>query len=33
MGLALGLEPKALHLDTLFVDPKPLLKQKGLLRQ
>ncbi len=31
MGLALGLEPKALHLDTLFVDPKPLLKEKGLL--
>jgi heterodisulfide reductase subunit B len=31
MGLALGLEPKALHLDTLFVDPKPLLKAKGLL--
>lgn len=31
MGLALGLEPKLLHLDTLFVDPKPLLRQKGLL--
>jgi len=31
MGLALGLETKLLHLDTLFVDPKPLLKEKGLL--
>jgi len=31
MGLALGLAPKSLHLDTLFVDPKPLLKKKGLL--
>ncbi len=32
MGLALGLEPKTLHLDTLFVDPKPLLREKGLLK-
>jgi heterodisulfide reductase subunit B len=31
MGLALGLELKSLHLDTLFVDPKPLLKERGLL--
>ena len=31
MGLALGLDPGTLHLDTLFVDPRPLLKEKGLL--
>ncbi len=31
MGIALGLEPKQLHLDTHFIDPKPLLKEKGLL--
>jgi len=31
MGLALGVEPKLLHLDSLFVDPKPLLEEKGLL--
>jgi len=32
MGLALGVEEKLLHLETLFVDPKPLLREKGLLQ-
>jgi len=31
LGLALGLEEKLLHLDTLFVDSRPLLRAKGLL--
>jgi heterodisulfide reductase subunit B len=31
MGIALGIDPKELHLDTHFVDPKPLLHSKGLL--
>ncbi len=31
MGLAVGVELKKLHLDSLFIDPKPLLREKGLL--
>ncbi len=31
LGLAFGLDPKALQLDRLFVDPFPLLKSKGIL--
>ncbi|MGC8874876.1 MAG: CoB--CoM heterodisulfide reductase iron-sulfur subunit B family protein, partial [Chloroflexia bacterium] len=31
MGIALGIDPKELHLETHFVDPRPLLRAKGLL--
>jgi heterodisulfide reductase subunit B len=31
LGLALGVEGDVLNLDAHYVDPKPLLKQKGLL--
>jgi heterodisulfide reductase subunit B len=32
LGLALGVDEKILNLDNHFVNPKPLLKQKGLLQ-
>jgi heterodisulfide reductase subunit B len=31
MGLAFGLEPKALGLEKHFVDPIPLLREKGII--
>lgn len=31
MGVALGVEPKLLHLNSHFIDPRPLLQEKGLL--
>jgi heterodisulfide reductase subunit B len=31
MGVALGVDPKSLHLNSHFLDPRPLLKEKGLL--
>jgi len=31
LGLALGLEGEVLNLDSLYVDPKPLLKARGLV--
>jgi len=31
MGLAFGLEPKALGLDKHFIDPIPLLRKKGII--
>ena len=32
LGLALGVDEKILNLNNHFIDPKPLLKQKGLLQ-
>jgi heterodisulfide reductase subunit B len=32
LGLAFGVDEKILNLDNHFIDPKPLLKQKGLLK-